>query len=655
MAGKKSNPAANAKVHSAPKKKDPAPLDPVFLTKYDRYLFGEGRDYKIYQKMGAHKAVLNGRSGMHFAVWAPHAKAVSIVCDRNGWDPKANYMLPLENSGVYEGFLEDMGFGETYKYAVETRTGEILYKADPYAFSAELRPANASRTADIDGYHWDDGRWLQERARKNTFEEPMAIYECHLGSWKRRSSEENGFLNYTELAVQLAEYCGWMGYTHVELMGIAEYPFDGSWGYQVTGYYAPTSRYGLPKDFMYLVDYLHTHGIGVILDWVPAHFPKDAYGLADFDGTPTYEYADPRMGEHPDWGTKIFDYSKNEVKNFLIGNALYWFDEYHVDGLRVDAVSSMLYLDYGRKAGQWIPNKLGTNSNLDAIEFFKHLNSVVRGRKDGTMMIAEESTAWPKITAAPEDNGLGFTYKWNMGWMHDFLDYMKLDPFFRKDNHNKMTFGMSYAASEKFILVISHDEVVHLKCSMIEKMPGYPDDKFKNLKCGYLFMFGHAGKKLLFMGQDFAQHHEWDEKVELDWQLCDVPQNRGVQTFVRDLLQMYRKYPAMYQLDGSWDGFEWVNADDKDRSIFSFIRKDRTGKNSLLFVISMTPVERSDYQVGAPLKGKYTLILNENGAVDARSGVKTDYISQAGECDHKPYHIVYPLAPYGCAVFRFNY
>ncbi|MBR4163091.1 MAG: 1,4-alpha-glucan branching protein GlgB [Solobacterium sp.] len=649
MAKEKSTKASRRSISS---EKD---LDPVFLTRFDRYLLGKGRDYKVYKKMGAHPAQLNGKQGMHFAVWAPHAKAVSIVCDRNNWDPKANYMLPLEKSGIYEGFIEGMGFGELYKYAILTKNDTILYKADPYAFSAEYRPGTASKTADIDNYKWSDEKWMTQRAKKGTFDQPMAIYECHLGSWfKYDRPEKDGVITYVEAAKELAEYCDYMGYTHVELMGIAEHPFDGSWGYQVTGYYAPTSRYGDPKEFMYFVDTLHQHGIGVILDWVPAHFPKDAHGLADFDGEPTYERAGI-MGEHPDWGTKIFDYAKNEVKNFLIGNALYWYDEYHIDGLRVDAVASMLYLNYGRKDGEWEPNKYGNNGNLDAMEFFKHLNSVIRGRKDGTIIIAEESTAWPKVTAAPEDDGLGFTYKWNMGWMHDFLDYMKLDPFFRKDNHNKMTFGMSYATSEKYILVLSHDEVVHLKCSMINKMPGYEVDKFKNLKCGYFFMFGHAGKKLLFMGQDFAQFHEWDEKVALDWELCDQPLNKDMQNFVRDLLHTYRKYPAMYELDDSYNGFEWINADDASRSIFSFIRKDSTGKQNLLFVVNMTPMERSDYMVGAPVKGRYTLIFDENGKVPSDTDKKTLYTSQKGECDKQPYRISYPLPAYGCAIFRFNY
>ncbi len=629
-------------------------LDPVFLTEFDRYLFGEGRNYKIYKKMGAHAAVMNGQKGMHFAVWAPHARAVSVVSDRNGWDPEANFMMPLESSGIFEGFIADMGYDEIYKYAIHTESGDVLFKADPYGFSAEFRPGTASKTADIDGYNWGDSVFLKNRAEGSTFEKPMAIYEVHLGSWRKNDTEfMNGFMNYRDIAVQLAEYCKDMGYTHVELMGIAEHPLDASWGYQVTGYYAPTSRFGTPKDFMFMVDYLHKAGIGVILDWVPAHFPKDAVGLADFDGTPTYEYPDPRMGEHPDWGTKVFNYGKNEVKNFLIANALYWYDEYHIDGLRVDAVASMLYLDYGRKDGEWIPNRYGGNGNLDAMEFFKHLNSIVAGRKDGSIIIAEESTAWPKVTTRPEDDGLGFTYKWNMGWMHDFLDYMKLDPYFRKSNHNKMTFGMSYATSEKFVLVLSHDEVVHLKCSMINKMPGENEDKFKNLKCGYFFMFGHAGKKLLFMGQDFGQYHEWNEDVALDWYLTEEPLNKNLQNFMRDLLHLYTKYPAFYKKDDSWDGFEWVNADDADRSIFSFIRRDGSGKNNLLFVVNMTPVARPDYAVGVPCKGKYTLLLNENGAVN-ESDKKNVFTAKEGECDHKPYRVEYALPAYGCALFKFD-
>ena len=643
------------KKNSSGKKTEAPAVDPVFLTEYDRYLFGEGRNYKIYQKMGAHKAQVDGKEGMHFAVWAPHAERVTVASESTNWNPEVNELTPQGTSGIFEGFVEGMGYGELYKYVIHTPDGRQLFKADPYAFSSELRPGNASKTASITEHTWKDAKWMKARAEANTFESPMSIYEVHLGSWKKNPDTKDGFKNYREYADELVEYCTDMGYTHIELMGIAEHPFDGSWGYQVTGYYAPTSRYGTPADFQYFIEKMHDAGIGVILDWVPAHFPRDGHGLALFDGTPTYEYADSRLGEHPDWGTKIFDYSKNEVKNFLISNALYWFDEFHIDGLRVDAVASMLYLDYGRKDGQWVANKYGGNGNLDAMEFFKHLNSLIRGRKDGSFIVAEESTAWPKITEAPENDGLGFTYKWNMGWMHDFLDYMKLDPYFRKFNHNKMTFGMSYAYSEKFILVLSHDEVVHLKCSMLNKMPGLGDDKFANLKAGYAFMMGHSGKKLLFMGQDFGQENEWSEATQLSWEELDQPSHKDLHNYVRDLLHMYKKYPALYGLDDTWEGFEWILVDDADRSIFSFVRKDATGKNALLFVINFTPVARDDFRMGVPCKTNYTLILDEHGNVPTDKDNKKVFAAKKGECDGKPQYIEYPLPAYGVAVFRFNY
>ena len=449
--------------------------------------------------------------------------------------------------------------------------------------------------------------------RVGSQKQPMSIYEVHPGSWRKHPSSEgnpDGFSSYRELADALTDYVKQMGYTHVELMGIAEHPFDGSWGYQVTGYYAPTSRYGKPEDFKYLVNYLHKHKIGVILDWVPAHFPKDAHGLAEFDGTCIYEHQDPRQGEHPDWGTKIFNYGKPEVKNFLLANALYWVEEFHVDGLRVDAVASMLYLDYGKQDGQWVANKYGGNQNLEAIEFFKHLNSCLLGRNPGAVMIAEESTAWPKVTGKVEDDGLGFSLKWNMGWMHDFLEYMKLDPYFRKYNHHKMTFSMTYAYSENYVLVLSHDEVVHLKCSMINKMPGYLDEKFENLKAGYGYMAGHPGKKLLFMGQEFGQLQEWSEARELDWYLLQEEKHQKLQDFVRDMLHLYKKYPALYGGDGDPEAFQWINANDGDRSIFSFVRYSPTGRNHLLFVCNYTPLERKDYRVGVPRRKQYQLILN---------------------------------------------
>ncbi|WP_287895339.1 1,4-alpha-glucan branching protein GlgB [Clostridium sp.] len=621
----------------------------------DRYLFGEGRHYQLYHKLGAHPYTYRGQDGYYFAVWAPHAAAVSLVGDFNAWNPDATPMKPVADSGIYELFVPGLGVGQLYKFAITTHTGTILFKADPYAFSAEYRPGTASVTADIRGFKWNDSKWMESRAGTDPVKAPISIYEVHLGSWKKKNRpEKDGYYTYMEAAHELADYVLEMGYTHVELMGIAEHPYDGSWGYQVTGYFAPTSRYGTPAEFMYFVNYLHKKGIGVILDWVPAHFPKDAHGLADFDGQALYEYADPRKGEHPDWGTKVFDYSKNEVSNFLIANALYWLDEYHIDGLRVDAVASMLYLDYGRQDGQWVPNKYGDNKNLEAIEFFKHLNSVIRGRKDGSIIIAEESTAWPNVTKSPEEDGLGFTFKWNMGWMHDFLEYMKLDPYFRKFNHNKMTFGITYCTSENFILVLSHDEVVHLKCSMINKMPGEYEDKFANLKVGYTFMLGHPGKKLLFMGQDFGQFHEWDEKVSLDWYLTKEPFHADLQNYVKGLLTLYHKYPALYRLDEEYDGFQWINANDGDRSIFSFIRRDETQKKNLLFICNFTPVDRDDYRVGVPKRGTYTLLLDQEHGYYKRGDKISHYRSIKSECDGQPYSFAYPLPAYGTAVFRFS-
>lgn len=626
-----------------------------FITEVDRYLYGNGTHYEIYEKLGAHPKNYKGKEGMYFAVWAPHAEAVGVVGDFNNWNPEANPMQVLADSGIYEAFVPGIGSGELYKFAITTQTGKILFKADPYAFTAEYRPGTASITTDLSVFSWNDDAWMEKRLEQDPLKAPMSIYEVHLGSWKKKNSEErDGFYTYREAAHELADYVIKMGYTHVELMGIAEHPYDGSWGYQVTGYFAPTSRYGTPEDFMYFVNYLHKKKIGVLLDWVPAHFPKDAHGLADFDGQPLYEYADPRKGEHPDWGTKVFDYGKYEVANFLIANAVFWVEKFHVDGLRVDAVASMLYLDYGRNDGNWIPNIYGGNENLEAIEFFKHLNSVMGERGKGAVVIAEESTTWPKVTKAPEDGGLGFTFKWNMGWMHDFLEYMKLDPYFRKYNHNKMTFGMTYSTSENFILVLSHDEVVHLKCSMLNKMPGSYEDKFANLKAGYTFMFGHPGKKLLFMGQDFGQIHEWDEKVSLDWYLTGEEQHAGLQSYVSDLLHIYQKYPALYTQDYKWDGFQWINANDGDRSIFSFVRYSETGKQNLLFICNFTPVARDDYRVGVPKKGTYTLVLDNQHGMYRRGEKAPSFRAVHKECDGQPYSVSYPLPAYGTAILRFN-
>ena len=608
--------------------------------------------------MGAHPTKQKGKDGVYFAVWAPRAQEVAVVGDFNGWDPNKNIMKCDNDMGIYQLFIPGVKSGDLYKFCITSPSGELLYKADPYANYAEKRPGNASRVYDITNFKWNDSVWMKNRQNYDVNKNAMSIYEVHPGSWRKHPQnehDEDGFYNYRELAHSLAEYVKDMGYTHVELMGIAEHPFDGSWGYQVTGYYAPTSRYGTPDDFQYFVNYMHKNKIGVILDWVPAHFPKDAHGLADFDGTPTYEYADPRKGEHPDWGTKVFDYEKNEVKNFLIANALFWMEQYHIDGLRVDAVASMLYLDYGRENGQWVPNKYGENKNLEAIEFFKHLNTVVLGRNKGTVMIAEESTAWPKVTAHPEEGGLGFSLKWNMGWMHDFLEYMKLDPYFRQYNHHKMTFSLTYAYSENYVLVLSHDEVVHLKCSMINKMPGLGQDKIENLKVGYSYMLGHPGKKLLFMGQEFGQYQEWSEARELDWYLTAESSHRELRDYVKELLKMYKKYPALYATDHTEGAFEWINADDASRSIYSFIRKSPTGRNNLLFVINCTPVARDDYRVGVPKKKQYRLVLNSK---DPKFGgnvpvEKTVYMAQKKECDGREFSFAYPLPAYGVAVFTY--
>ncbi len=632
--------------------------DTRFITEFDQYLFGQGTHYDLYNKLGAHPMTVDGEEGVYFAVWAPNAEAVSLVGNFNKWDENATPMERLEPLGIYEIFLPEMKIGDIYKYCVTTKAGNTILKADPYGFQAELRPNNASVIADISDFKWQDSRWMKKREKFDDKKDPMFVYEVHPGSWKKHEQTEedaDGFYNYREMAHELAKYVKDMGYTHVELMGIAEHPFDGSWGYQVTNYFAPTSRHGSPEDFQYFINYLHQQNIGVILDWVPAHFPRDAFGLAEFDGTCLYEYADPRKGEHPDWGTKVFDYGKTEVRNFLICNALFWLEKYHVDGLRVDAVASMLYLDYGREDGQWVPNIYGGNENLEAIEFFKHLNTIVKKRNPGIVMIAEESTAWPKVTDKAEYGGLDFSLKWNMGWMHDFLEYMKLDPYFRKYNHTKMNFAMVYAYSENYMLVLSHDEVVHLKCSMIEKMPGSYEEKFKNLMAGYAFMTGHPGKKLLFMGQDFGQHREWSEERELDWFLLEKEPNHQLQLFVKELLHLYKSNKCLYEYDCWPEGFEWINADDGDRSIFSFVRHSASGKNNMLFVINFTPVERPDYRVGTTCRRKHTLVLNSDDKKFGGKGKRRpkEYKPVKKECDGRKYSIQYKLPAYGVAVFKF--
>ena len=632
-------------------------VQPYEIGELDQYLFGNGTHYELYKKMGAHLVTADGIKGVYFAVWAPHAKSVSVIGEFNEWDLNADMMQRHDPMGIYTKFVPGAKEGQLYKFCIETQNGAKIDKADPFANYAELRPGNASRITDISKLKWSDSLWMKKREKWDEKTNPMSIYEVHMGSWMRHPGrEDEGFYTYREFAERVTEYVKNMGYTHVELMGISEYPYDGSWGYQVTGYYAPTSRYGTPEDFAYMIDYLHKNDIGVILDWVPAHFPKDAHGLAEFDGQPLFEYADPRKGEHPDWGTKIFDYEKPEVQNFLIGSALFWIEHFHVDGLRVDAVASMLYLDYGKESGQWVPNKFGGNENLEAIQFFKHLNSVVLGRNHGSVMIAEESTAWPKVTGDPEKDSLGFSLKWNMGWMHDFTEYMKLDPLFRKNAHYMMTFSMEYAYSEDYILVLSHDEVVHLKCSMLNKMPGEGLDKFRNLKVAYAFMAGHPGKKLLFMGQEFAQLREWSEERELDWYLLAEEPHQHIQNWVQDLLHLYRDQKALYELDTQPSGFQWINKDDVFRSIFSFVRYSKDRKKSLLFICNFTPVERPDYRVGVPRGCQYKLILDSEdqryGGQDRKIGSVVRATKQ--ECDGQDYSFAYPLAGYGVAVFEFD-
>ena len=630
------------------------------ITEFDTYLFAEGKHYDVYEKFGAHPMTIDGVKGTYFAVWAPHARRVSVVGDFNMWDGALNPMQMMQTSGIYELFIPDVAPGAVYKYQILTRDGEILYKADPYGNQCQVRPDNANVVADLTGYKWKDTDWIENRkqqTRETELKKPMAIYECHLGSWKKKIEDSDfGFYTYRELAKMLCDYVKKMGYTHVELMGIAEYPFDGSWGYQVTNYYAPTSRYGSPEDFMYFVDHMHENGIGVILDWVPAHFPRDAHGLGRFDGMPLYEHPDSRRGEHPDWGTYIFDFGRNEVSNFLTANALFWVEKFHVDALRVDAVASMLYLDYGKQDGQWLPNKDGGNENYDAIDLLRKINTVMEERNPGAFLIAEESTAWAGVTAPASMKGLGFLYKWNMGWMNDFLEYMKMDPYFRSFNHNRLTFSLSYTYAENYVLVISHDEVVHLKCSMLNKMPGVEMDKFANLRTAYGFMYGHPGKKLLFMGQEFGQLREWSEARSLDWFLLDQPLHKKMQKWVADLNHMYTTYDACYYNDNNQMGFEWTKVDDANTSIIAFVRRGKTVKDQLLFVCNFVPVERKDYWIGVPCLTEYEEIINSDAKIYGGSGTKNGKVKAFEEkCDRMPYAISIDIAPLSMMVFRYDY
>jgi 1,4-alpha-glucan branching enzyme len=594
---------------------------PFSFTDYDAYLFNEGNFYGCYEKLGAHFRTVEGVQGVNFAVWAPNAERVSVIGSFNGWDNRTHAMSLRGPSGIWEIFIPNLVEGTHYKYAVKSRfMGYEVDKADPYGFYAEMRPSTDSRVWDIDKYVWGDSDWMAARKERQSLDAPLAVYEVHLGSWKR--GPDNGFLSYRDLAHQLVDYVKELGYTHIELLPISEHPFDGSWGYQVGGYYAPTSRFGSPDDFMYFVDICHQNNIGVILDWVPAHFPRDAHGLGFFDGTHLYEHADPRQGEHRDWGTKIFNFGRNEVRNFLLGNALFWAEKYHLDGFRVDAVASMLYLDYSRNPGEWVPNKYGGRENLDAIDFLRAFNDLLHTKMEGVLTIAEESTAWPMVTRPPFLGGLGFNLKWNMGWMHDTLSYMQKDPIFRRYHQNQITFSLMYAFHENFVLPFSHDEVVHLKRSMLDKMPGDLWQKFANLRALYGYMYGHPGKKLLFMGGEFGQWAEWSEARSLDWHLLDFEMHRKLKHYVAALNHLYTSEPALHQVDASWEGFQWIDLSDAEKSVLSFVRRASDGANQVVVVCNLTPEPRPGYRVGLPVDGVYVEILNSDAEEFGGSGVR---------------------------------
>ncbi len=634
---------------------------PSIFSDFDLYLFGQGKHYRIYEKMGAHPRTVNGVAGVNFAVWAPHALAVSVVGDFNGWNRSANPMHRRHNDlGVWECFVPGLQVGALYKYAIYSSVNNYtVEKTDPYGFAAELRPKTASIVTDIHRHTWQDSDWMEHRGERQQLDSPISIYEVHLGSWKHNperhvegAEEEDRFLTYRELAVELAAYVKDMGFTHIELLPITEYPYDGSWGYQVTGYYAPTSRFGTPEDFQFFVDYLHQQGIGIILDWVPSHFPKDGHALNYFDGTHLYEYADTRKGEHKEWGTLVFDYGRSEVRNFLIANALFWLREYHIDGLRVDAVASMLYLDYLRKPGEWIANQYGGREHLEAVDFLRQLNEAVYAEQPGTLTIAEESTSWPLVSRPTYVGGLGFSMKWNMGWMHDMLHYMHMDPIHRRFHQNDITFSLMYAYSENFILPLSHDEVVHIKGSMINKMTGDLWQRFANLRAFYGYMWGHPGKKLLFMGAEFGQWSEWNYKESLDWHLLQPPsdpRHAQLRSFVRDLNHLYMQEPALSELDTNPEGFSWIDCHDSENSVISFQRRGKKEADTLLFICNFTPVVRYDYRLGVPHEGVYREILNSDITHYGGSGVVNmqpmpSTLGNWQECSHSILLTLPPLA-----------
>ena len=628
---------------------DPYSFSPT-LSEFDRHLFGAGTHYEIYEKMGGRLMTHEGARGAAFSVWAPNAKAVSVIGDFNNWDARRSPMRRLGESGIWELFLPAAAEGDKYKFHVTQCDGRVVDKTDPYGVYAEVRPNNASVLYPLKRYKWKDRRWITARRKYDFRVTPMNIYEVHLGSWKR--AEGNRFLSYTELAEQLIPYVKEMGYTHIEMLPVEEHPFDGSWGYQVTGYYAPTSRYGSPDEFKQFVDACHQNGISVILDWVPAHFPKDDFALARFDGTALYEHQDPRLGEHIQWGTYIFNYGRKEVANFLLANALYWMDIFHIDGLRVDAVASLLRLDFCKEEGQWLPNVYGGSENLEAIEFLKHMNSVIAEREPGALMIAEDSTAWPGVTKKVEEGGLGFSLKWNMGWMNDFLSYIKLDPIYRKYHQNKLTFGMAYHYAENFVLVLSHDEVVHTKSSMIGKMPGDVWQSFANLRLSYGFMMGHPGKKLLFMGGEFAQYSEWSEARSLDWHLLQYADHQEMQAYVKELNHLYAEEPAFWAEDFDPNGFQWIECDDAESSIVSFVR--RSQEKELVFLCNFTPVVHRGFSLGVPQEGVYHERLNSDaarfGGSDVINAVPLQSKAEpAGRC---PFRVELDVPPLGMVILE---
>ena len=633
---------------------DPYRFAPQFTEKETKK-FNAGILYQIYEKMGAHPMNIKGTDGVYFSVWAPNAMRVSVVGDFNLWDGRRHQMRRLWDSGIFELFIPNLEAGQLYKFEIKTRTGLVVLKADPYANAAELRPNTASVVTDLNHFTWKDDKWLEKRKKADTFKEPMFIYEMHLGSW-RKPEDGRDFYNYRELAPMVAEYVKDMGYTHIELMPVMEHPLDASWGYQVTGYYAPTSRYGTPEDFMFFMDYMHEQNIGVILDWVPAHFPRDTWGMSNFDGTCLYEHADPRKGSHPHWGTLIYNYERPEVKNFLISNALFWIDKFHADGIRIDAVASMLYLDYGKNEGEWVPNIYGGHENLEAVELFKHLNSVIKGKKSGAVMIAEESTSWPMVTGDVEEDGLGFDYKWNMGWMNDFIGYMRYDPIFRGAHHGELTFSMIYAYSENFILTLSHDEVVHGKGSMIGKMPGDREAKFANLRAAYGFMMTHPGKKLLFMGQDMAQFSEWSEEKSLEWNLLEYEDHAHMKNYVKALVNLYRTYPALYQLDYDPKGFTWINNISANENMLVFTRNTKKAEETLLVVCNFSALEYEDHKIGVPYAGKYKEIFNSDSTQFGGTGAVNSRLKQSrkDECDDRPNSIKIKVAPLSISIFTYT-